>query len=114
MALNPISQIKANLGIQPNGKVQKFFTETCYKHMDKYVPMDTGALSRNVDVKSDSITYQSVYANYMYKGISKSGKPFNYNKDKHPYAGSYWDKRMVSAEMKDIIKEVQEKVEGKK
>lgn len=114
MALNPISQIKANLGIEPNGKVQKFFTNTCYKHMDKYVPMDTGALSTNVDIKSDSITYQSVYAHYMYNGTSKSGKPLNYRKDKHTYAGSYWDRRMVSAEMNDVVKEVQKKLEGKK
>lgn len=79
MALNPISQIKANLGIEPNGKVQKFFTNTCYKHMDKYVPKDTGALRENVDIKSDSITYQSVYAETQYKGIVHGSTVKNYS-----------------------------------
>lgn len=38
MKLKPISVIKADLGINPGGKVQAFFTETCKKHMEKYVP----------------------------------------------------------------------------
>ena len=66
--LNSISQIKANLGIQPNGEVQRFFTNTCYKHMDKYVPRGTGSLRRIVRIASDSITYQSPYAHYQYTG----------------------------------------------
>ena len=78
--------------------------------MDKYVPMDTGALSETLDVGADYITYEQPYAHYQYIGISKSGKPLNYSTEKHAYAGSYWDKRMVSAEMNDVIKEVQEYV----
>ena len=34
--MKPVGQIKARLGIEPTGEVQKFFTNTCYKHMDKY------------------------------------------------------------------------------
>lgn len=85
MALNPISQIKANLGIEPNGKVQKFFTNTCYKHMDKYVPKDTGALRENVDIKSDSITYQSVYAEAQYKGIVHGNPVRNYSTPRYRF-----------------------------
>lgn len=77
MALKPISTIKADLGLEPNGRVQKFFTNTCYKHMDKYVPMDTGALRRNVDIQADSITYQSPYAHAQYVGFTK-GPVLNY------------------------------------
>lgn len=69
MGLKPISEIKANLGIEPNGKVQKYFTERCYQHMDKYVPKDTGNLRENVILDSDSITYQSPYAHAQYVGI---------------------------------------------
>lgn len=69
--LKPISEIKVNLGIEPNGKVQKFFTNTCYKHMDKYVPKDTGILRENVVLQSDSITYQSPYAHAQYVGYTK-------------------------------------------
>ena len=59
MGLKPISEIKANLGIEPNGRVQKFFTNTCRNHMDKYVPKDTGILRENVVIENDSITLDS-------------------------------------------------------
>ncbi len=109
--LKPTSQIKARLGIEPNGRVQKFLTNTCYKHMDKYVPRDEGNLRTIVDIKSDSITYESPYAKYQYYGVSKNGKPLNY---RTPGTGDYWDKRMVSAEMQNVVEEVQNYVGGRK
>ena len=69
MGLKLISEIKADLGIEPNGKVQKYFTERCYQHMDKYVPKDTGVLRENVIVDSNSITYNVPYAHAQYVGI---------------------------------------------
>lgn len=120
--LKPTSQIKARLGIQPNGRVQKFFTATCAKKMDKYVPMREGTLAETViidgeptrNVTADTITYTQNYAKYVYNGISKSGKPLNYSTDKHPLATHHWDKKMWSAEGRDVIKEVQDYVGGKK
>lgn len=109
--IKPTSQIKARLGIEPNGRVQKFFTNTCYKHMDKYVPLDEGNLRTIVDIQSDSITYESPYAKYQYYGISKSGKPLNY---RTAGTGDHWDERMKSVEMQDVVKEVQEYIGGKK
>lgn len=111
IVLKPTSQIKTKLGIEPNGRVQKFFTNTCYKHMDKYVPYKEGNLRTIVDIQDDSITYESPYAKYQYYGISKSGNPLVY---KTPGTGSFWDKRMVSAEMKNVVKEVQDYIGGKK
>lgn len=110
--LKPTSTIKARLGIEPNGRVQKFFTNTCYKHMDKYVPMDNGDLRTIVDIQPDSITYESPYAEYQYYGMRKDGTHVikNYTT---PGTGPYWDKRMVSAEIQDVVKEVQEYIGGK-
>lgn len=71
MALNPISTIKANLGIEPNGAIQKFFTNTCYRHMDKYVPRDNNILRTNVTIRADSITYEEPYAHAQYVGYTK-------------------------------------------
>ena len=110
VSLNPVSKIKANLGIEPNGKVQKFFTNDCRKHMDKYVPMDEGNLRTIVDVQDDSITYQSPYAHAQYIGEVKGSPVRNYTT---PGTGPYWDERMKSAEMQDIINEVQNYVGGK-
>lgn len=110
--LKPTSQIKARLGIEPNGRVQKFFTNTCYKHMDKYVPKDEGNLRTIVDIENDSITYEMPYAKYQYYGMREDGSHVvkNYTT---PGTGTYWDKRMVSAEMQDVVKEVQDYVGGK-
>jgi hypothetical protein len=133
--LKPISEIKANLGLEPNGRVQKFFTATCAKHMDRYVPYDEGML-RNYIIRGSNIIYNQPYAHYMYKGdvmgpnipIKEgttivgwfspkgrkkhyTGKKIKYNASSgHEYAGPYWDKRMVSAEMQDVVKEVQDYV----
>ena len=109
MQLRPVGQIKARLGIEPNGRVQKFFTNTCYKHMDKYVPKEKGDLRTNVDIQADSITYMSPYAHAQYVGFT-TGPVVNYTT---PGTGPYWDKRMVSAEMKQVEQEVQNYVGGK-
>lgn len=106
--MQPTSVIHANLGIEPNGRVQRFFQNTCYKHMDKYVPMRDGNLRTNVDLSDPTkIVYQSPYARYQYYGIWEDGshKVVNYTT---PGTGTYWDRRMVSAEMQDVVKEVQD------
>ena len=69
MGLKPISEIKADLGIEPDGKVQKYFTERCYQHMDKYVPKDTVALRETVVKGTDYIKYNVPYAHAQYVGI---------------------------------------------
>lgn len=111
--IKPVGVIKTRLGIEPNGRVQKFFTETCYKHMDKYVPMSDlpskGNLRTIVDIQTDKIFYESPYASYQYYGQREDGS----HQVKHyttPGTGPYWDKRMVSVEMQDVVKEVQDYV----
>lgn len=135
--MQPTSRIKARLGINPNGKIQKFFTNTCYKHMAKYVPRDRGNLNKNVDITSTTITYESPYAHYMYEGLVMgpnipikedgvivgwfsrgpkyyTGEEINYNQGAgHEYAGPHWDQRMWSAEKDEVISEVQQKIGGK-
>lgn len=111
--LQPTSVIKARLGIGPNGPVQSFLTNTCYKHMDKYVPMSDleskGDLRTIVNIQTDSITYESPYARYQYYGVREDGthEVHNYTT---PGTGPYWDKRMVSAEMQDVVREVQDHI----
>jgi len=103
MKIKPISAIRAELGIEPNGRVQRFFTETCYKRMDKYVPKEYGNLRDNVSRTPSTITYESPYAHAQYVGYTK-GPVRHYTT---AGTGPYWDKRMVSAEMSEIVKEVQ-------
>lgn len=78
--------------------------------MDKFVPLgDTEHLRNNVDKGVDYITYEMPYAHAQYVGVVNGHPVRNYTT---PGTGPYWDKRMVSAEMQDVIKEVQEYING--
>lgn len=105
--LKPTSEIIVQLGLNPNGKTQRFLQETCYKKMDKYVPLRDGDLRTVVDLSDPQyIVYEMPYAEYQYYGVRKDGTRAvkNYTT---PGTGTYWDKRMVSAEIQDVIKEVE-------
>lgn len=103
--INSLNKIKKRLKIDDNGPAQAFLTETCYKHMDKYVPYRDGNLRTIVSLTVNTITYESPYASYQYYGRrkDKTHKVKNYTT---PGTGPRWDKRMLSAEKKDVIKEV--------
>lgn len=106
--MKPTSEIKARLGLQPNGKIQKFLQNSCYKHMDKYVPRREGNLRIIVDLSDPQyIVYESPYAHYQYLGMREDGTHV-VNNYTTPGTGPYWDKRMVSAELQDIIRETQQ------
>jgi hypothetical protein len=109
LKINPTSQIKTRLGIQKGGDVHRFLTATCAKHIDKYVPMDKGNLA-DYKLTTNLIIYNVPYAEYQYNGMRKNGtRPvINRTLDKHPLSTTYWDKRMVSAEMGNVEKEVKE------
>ena len=107
LKMQPTSVIKANLGLEPNGRVQRFFTHSCRVHMDKYLPFDTGTLATTVDEQPNAVIYEQPYAKIVYYGV-RDGKELNYQTDKHPLAGPYWDKRMWSAEGNIVVREVQE------
>lgn len=113
--LNPTSVIKAQLGIDKNGNVQKFFTQTCAIHMDKYVPYDKGVLSM-YNIEGNDIVYDQEYAEYQYYGMREDGSHVivNRNTSMHPLATSYWDKHMWDAESQDVINEVQEYIRRRK
>lgn len=110
--INSLDTIKRKLKLNENGPAQAFLTETCYKHMDKYVPMDEGNLRTVVNLTPNTITYESPYAAYQYYGVREDGthQVHNYTT---PGTGPYWDKRMISAEINDVVKEVQDFIGGK-
>ena len=113
--LQPTSVIKANLGIEPNGRVQKYFAKRCADHMDKYVPYDEGYLS-HYRIQNNLIIYgensSNPYARYQYYGVRQDGThkidEKKRNRSMHDLATSYWDKKMVSAEIQSVISEVQD------
>ena len=120
--INSFDKIVKRLNIQEGGPAHAFFTATCAKKMDKYVPLDEGMLAGTVieggeptsNVTVDSITYSQPYASYQYFGRRQDGSHVineaNRKRHMHSLATSYWDKKMKSAEMKDVVKMVGEYV----
>ncbi len=106
-------KILLDLGFAPDGRTTKFMTNTVAKHMDKYVPARTLTLASTVDITSNQIIYDKPYADYVYKGERADGTHIitNYRRDKHMYAGPYWDKRCMTTEKDIIIKEIQRYVD---
>jgi hypothetical protein len=126
-SLNPISTIEARLGINPNGRVQKYFTNMCYRRMGTFVPGGSSSmLNTNVQLGSDHIRYKSPYAHYQYRSIlyvdpetgsswAKKGTtkvPTNRTLN-HTIGTSYWDKKMWSSQSEDAMRELQDYVDGR-
>lgn len=110
----PTNTIIAELGFSPNGEATKFLTSECAKAMDKYVPFrpGSGVHLRQYKITGNQIIYDQPYARYQYYGIREDGthKVENYTT---PGTGPYWDKRMVSADLPNIVKNVQDRFGGK-
>ena len=114
--LRPIDDIKKRLKINNNGEAQAFLTSTCAKKMDKYVPYHKGILSDYI-IDGSNIIYHQNYAAYQYYGKRKDGShpinEANRDRSKHPLATSRWAEKMKTAEIDDIVKEVQDFIGGK-
>lgn len=105
--LKPISLVKISLGVESNGDAHKFFTNACYKRMDKYVPYSGKKkryhLRENVTLTTNTITYEMPYAHAQYVGFT-TGPVKNYTT---PGTRTYWDRKMLSAEKDELTKDVQ-------
>lgn len=90
------------LGLSTKGKVQKFFTQESYRRMSKYVPFRTGKLRDTVTIEADSITYLVPYARRQY-----------YENRGNGIRGKYWDEKMASVELRELISDVEKYVRGR-
>lgn len=114
--IQPVRLIIKELGIEPDGPVQAYFTERCKDYMEQFVPMRDNVLRQIVTLKPSSIKYEMPYARYQFYGVREDGthkvNPENYTT---PGTGPRWDLRMKTAYMDKITKEVSDyiKLRGK-
>lgn len=114
--LEPVSVIEARLGIENGGHIHSFFTETCDRYMDGFVPYDPGHggdhLRENKILGVDYIEYDMPYAHYQFFGIRDDGthkiNPDNYTT---PGTGPHWDELMWNVYKEDVLSEVQKEIE---
>lgn len=89
-------KIISKYGLEDGGNAHLFFSNSCFRRMQKYVPFKTGALSTTVTVKPTSVTYEVPYAHKQYttnKGVGIRGR--------------YWDRKMVANEKDQLAKETE-------
>ena len=135
--MKPVNTILVRLGVDKNGNVQKFVTNTINLRLTRYMPASQSeVLSTKLKyVKSPTeIEVLGPYAGYQYYGKvmvnAKTGKgpalipgvgyryrkgtvlkatdrDLKHDRTKHPKAGPYWDRRMMAAEKGAIVSDIQ-------
>lgn len=116
-------------GLEPNGRVQQFFTSECARYMDDYIPMQQGTLKNQRVIRLKEIEYTAPYARFHYYGKvmigihsrsawAKQGeRKIVTEKDlKHhgaPMRGPFWDKRMWADKKTEILNAVAKLAGGK-
>ena len=138
--MKPVNTILSRLGVDRNGDVQRFVTETVNLRITRYMPYRTGALIKNRYIKSPTeIEVVGKYATYQYYGELmvdhitgsayspkygwkvRTGIPLKYhrpgvggeNGNGNPNAGPFWDRALMSHEKDAIIADIQEYVDRK-
>lgn len=113
--------------LQPGGKVMRMVTVECARHMDKYVPMNTGVLKNTRIIDKNTVTYNVPYARAMYygkvmvdpatraagfltdqgwrsrKGVRKVASNREYQYQYAPARGKLWDRRMWKRHKLDVL-----------
>ena len=75
--------------------------ECVAKWCDPYVPFRTGALSKDIVISSDGITYNQPYAEKNYFGVD-----IPHNLTIHPLATALWDEAMMRDHEEEFLLEV--------
>lgn len=117
----PVSSALRRLGLDKDGDVQKQLTNIVNKRITRYMPFRSGTLSTKLKrvVSPAQIEVLGPYARYQYYGKAMEGRApmvvterdLNYSKTANPLAGPYWDRRLVAAEGKEIVSDLQNYVD---
>lgn len=111
VSIDPPSQIIRRLGLDERGDVQRFWTATVLRRIQKYMPYRTGETIRltiaQTDINKPEIVTDEPFARKLFNGVTGSGTPINYTKTKNPKAGPRWDRALTAAEFPAMQRELQ-------
>lgn len=103
--LSSASQIKNRIF---SSDVMKYANTRLHVYCDPYVPMDSGALSQDVQITDEYVLYKVPYAHRIHEG-----KNMNFSKDKHPLATSNWEEAMATAKGQQLADDISEYIKRK-
>ena len=93
--------------------VGRFVAETWAKIFEKYTPIDSVTLRQSYITEPWKVTYTQKYAHYQWQGVSKKGKPLNYNKEKNMLAQSHWEEAAERDKSSEVARAVTEYIKRK-
>lgn len=109
--IDPPKNVARRLGLDAKGDVQRFWTATVLRRIQRYMPYRTGETIKltiaQTDINKPEIVTDEPQARTLFNGVSKSGKPLNYTRTKNPQAGPHWDNALTAAEMPVMQQELQ-------
>ena len=118
--MKPVNVILSRLGVDADGDVQRFLTAEIHRRMTRYMPKQSGNLSTKLKIirSPTEIEVLGPYARYQYYGKAMEGaaprvvtdRDLQYDTSKHPLAGPFWDRRLMTAEGDAIASDVEEYV----
>ena len=137
--MKPTEQIVKRLGLDATGDVQKQFTNIVNRRITRYMPAGPQAVlsTKLKRIKSPTeIEVDAPYAHYQYKGEvwgpnipriengvvvgywsppikHPTGRKLKYSKAYNRLAGPFWDKRLMAAEGKAIVADIQRYIDRK-
>ena len=95
------NKIKALGSPEAKTNINRIYADMC----DPYVPYDTGALSKNVQVSENGVTYSQPYARRQYHGENIA-----HNLTHHPLATAKWNEAMLADHGDEFIQAVTEEL----
>jgi len=120
--LDSVNKILKKRGLEERGYVQKFIDNEVLKRCSKYIPFRTGALMNmgiiGTVIGSGEVAWIGVKPRYLYYGKVMVGPAPKTVTDKDltyyggPQRGAFWFERMKAAEGQEIVKGVQELLNG--
>lgn len=139
--MQPIAQILKNHGLDSNGRVQLYVTNMVNRRLTRYMPFRSGALATKLKYVASptEIVVNAPYARYQYYGkvmvnaatgkgpalipdvgyrfpkgskLMATGRDLEYDRTKNPEAGPFWDRRLMAKEKEQMVREVQNYIDG--
>lgn len=91
------------LGLEPSGKVQRFFTNEVMRRADRYVPFRTGVMKNSAHASSDytGIIYVAPYARYLWYGKLMVDPITGKGAFHDPISGRFWSRPGVNKVLTD-------------
>ena len=106
-------KIIEHFGLDIGGRTQKVIDSQFMAYLEPYMPKDTGTMIDLMFAQNQAgngeININVPYADYVNTGISKSGKPLNYQGA--PMRGANFTERMLADHFEDILNDAQKEVD---